>query len=137
MEHESYYLDTCIWLNLFFKEGDESKGIPYWKIAEDFIKRDVHIIVSTINLKEIELKMDLKPALFLFRKRSITPFRTENEDYTLARKFENQDKTLSFYDYLHVAIALRRKAILITRDKALLAFAKSYMEAYKPEELIY
>jgi len=32
-----YYLDSCIWLNLLKKEGDASKGKPYWQIAKDFI----------------------------------------------------------------------------------------------------
>lgn len=32
-----FYLDTCIWMNLFKKEGNPEKGVPYWKIAKEFI----------------------------------------------------------------------------------------------------
>ncbi len=39
MEQKSFYLDSCIWLNLFKKEGDSSKGVPFWKIAEDFVNK--------------------------------------------------------------------------------------------------
>ncbi|MFC1800816.1 hypothetical protein ACFLYT_02040 [Nanoarchaeota archaeon] len=60
MEQKSYYLDTCIWLNLFKKEGDAARGTPYWKITEDFIKyieeNNKQIIVSTIVLKELSFK---------------------------------------------------------------------------------
>lgn len=59
-----YYLDTCIWLNLFKKEGDNTKGIPYWKLAEKLIqeldaKKEI-IIVSTIVLKELTFKLEEK-----------------------------------------------------------------------------
>ena len=34
---KEYYIDSCIWLNMFKNEGDSSKGVPYWKIAKEFI----------------------------------------------------------------------------------------------------
>ncbi len=34
---KEYYVETCIWLNFFKKEGDATKGIPYWKLARDFV----------------------------------------------------------------------------------------------------
>jgi len=33
-----YYVDSCIWLNLFKKEGDVAKGVPYWEITKKFIE---------------------------------------------------------------------------------------------------
>jgi len=58
MNKKIYYVDTCIWLNLINREGDESKGVPYWKIAEDFLNQiknnlDIKIIVSDSVLKEL------------------------------------------------------------------------------------
>ena len=59
------------------------------------------------------------------------------EDYDLARKFENEEEIkLSFYDYLHVAIAKRLNVPLITRDKELIYFAKKHIGVFKPEDLI-
>ena len=61
MVQKSFYIDTCIWLNLFKKEGDPSKGVPYWKIAEDFIdaimfSQDKEIIYSGfVKLKLLDL----------------------------------------------------------------------------------
>jgi predicted nucleic acid-binding protein len=64
---KKYYLDTNIWLNLFKKEGDLRKGVPYWKIAKDFIQKvdenEDTIIVSTIVLKEIFFTTCREPKL--------------------------------------------------------------------------
>ena len=38
MTQKTYYVDSCIWLNLFKKEGDTTKGTPYWKLAKDFLE---------------------------------------------------------------------------------------------------
>ncbi|HLC54011.1 MAG TPA: PIN domain-containing protein [Candidatus Nanoarchaeia archaeon] len=138
-----YYLDTCIWLNLFKKEGDEKKGIPYWKLAKYFIERveenNEKIIVSTIVLKEIYfVARDKFEFIRNFFKETefIEIVRTNTGDYDLAREWESKDKKLSFYDYLHIAITKRLNADLITRDEELIRFAKSCVSAFKPEDLI-
>ena len=38
MVQKTYYVDSCIWLNLFKKEGDPTKGAPYWKITQEFLE---------------------------------------------------------------------------------------------------
>ena len=68
---------------------------------------------------------------------SIKMIKTVPEDYNLARKFESEEKfKISFYDYLHIAIAKRLNIPLITRDKDLIIFAKKHIEVCRPEELI-
>lgn len=61
MEQRQYYVETCIWLNLCKKEGDATKGIPYWILTEDFLEQadedDAIIFVSTITLKELFFKL--------------------------------------------------------------------------------
>lgn len=143
MSQRSYYVDTCIWLNLFKKEGDETKGIPYWKSAKDFIKQieehnDV-IILSTIILKELLFKLsdrfnEIKQ--FLQESDSLHIIKTTPDDYHQARRWEQEHQRLSFYDYLHVAIAKRLDIHLITRDKELMEFAQEHVEVSKPEDLL-
>lgn len=143
MMQKSYYLDTCIWLNLFKKEGDPTKGIPYWKIAKEFIKfiekSDNSIIVSTIILKELSFKLPEKFDFIMefFDKSSyIKLIKTTPEDYNFARELEsNSNFEISFYDCLHIAISKRLNMILVTRDNELLNFADKYIEVKKPEEL--
>ena len=140
---KSYYLDTNIWLNLFKKEGDYSKGVPYWKIAKQFIEKvnenNDKIIVSTITLKEIYfIAKDKFNLIKRFFKESefIKIINTLPEDYNLAREWERLDGKLSFYDYLHVAISKRLNLILITRDVDLIEFAKTHVQVSKPEYLV-
>jgi len=140
MFKEVYYIDTCIWLNLFKKEGDSTKGIPYWKIAKDFLEKNNQLIVSTITLKELQyvLGENFKEVKKFFKDLDfIKIISTTQEDYDLARKFEDEEKSkISFYDYLHVAIVKRLNLPLITRDKDLMKFARKHVKVYKPEELI-
>ncbi|MBT5342669.1 PIN domain-containing protein [Candidatus Woesearchaeota archaeon] len=140
MAQKTYYVDSCIWLNLFKKEGDETKGVPYWKLAKDFIEDENNIIVSTIVIKELSFKIEEKlnyVMKFFKDNESIKMIKTVPEDYDLARKFEDEEEVkISFYDYLHVAISKRLNIPLITRDKDLIAFAKKHIEVYRPEELI-
>ncbi|MCH7568025.1 MAG: PIN domain-containing protein [Nanoarchaeota archaeon] len=142
MSKGEYYLDSCIWLNLFKKEGDATKGIPYWKLAKDFIEQveenNEKIIVSTIVLKELYFttknKFEVIQA-FLKESEFIKIVKTTPEDYEQAREWEKSHKELSFYDYLHVAIAKRLKVYLITRDEELINFAKCQVEVFKPEDI--
>ena len=43
----TYYVDTCIWLNLFNKEQAKVQGLPVWKIAELFLKQHEENITLT------------------------------------------------------------------------------------------
>ena len=136
-----YYIDTCIWLNLFKKEGDETKGEPYFKIAYKFIEKEtLNIRYSGIVLKELqfilndEIKFKEKKQLF----KDFFEFVKLNEkDYDLARNYEFENNSIiSFYDYLHIAICKNNNFILITRDKDLIETAKKYIDVKKPEEIL-
>jgi len=143
MLQKTYYVDTCVWLNLFKKEGDETKGIPYWKLAKDFIEQveESHdfIIVSTITLKELTFKLGNKfneVKQFFQENNFIQIIKTTPEDYDQARHWEQEHQLLSFYDYLHVAVASRLNISFITRDNDLIEFAKKHVEVFKPEDLL-
>lgn len=144
MTNATYYLDTCIWLNLFKKEEGPNKKIEYWKITKDFMEKTEisgnKIIVSTIVLKELSftIKNHFKEIKMLFRNNhNIQIIKTKDSDYSLARELEKKDNfNLSFYDYLHIAIAKRLNMILITRDKKLIEFSKDIINVSKPEDLI-
>ena len=140
MAQRAYYVDSCIWLNLFKKEGDSTKGVPYWQLAKIFLEKDNEIIVSTIVLKELSYKLENKFEVvkqFFKNNNFIKIIKTNSEDYDLARKYEDEEEfKISFYDYLHVAIAKRLNIPLITRDKDLITFANKHIEVSKPEDLL-
>src|SRR3989338_4068674 len=135
MAQKSFYLDSCIWLNLFKKEGDSSRGVPYWKIAEDFINNvmfsdDEEIAYSGLILREIQFKINneivfKEKSEFLKNEPKFRFIEVTKEDYSAARKLESESGfDLSFYDCLHISICKRLNLVLITRDNELISFAK-------------
>jgi hypothetical protein len=147
MAQKSYYLDTNIWLNLWKKEGDSTKGIPYWQIAKSFIekvmfsKEDI-IIYSGPILKEIKFILNnevlFKEKLqFLKEEEKFYFIQVIDSDYEFSRKLEDEfNFNISFFDCLHIAICKRMNYILVTRDNELINHAKKYIIADKPENLI-
>ncbi len=137
-----YYIDTCIWLNLFKKEGDASKGKPYWRIAEEFLKIvesfGDKIYYSGFILNELEHKLSkkeykVKRKLLIKRYNKV---KSITEDISLARRLESEwEYEIGFYDCVHVAICKRLKMALVTRDKALINASKKYIRVAKPENL--
>lgn len=140
-----FYIDTCIWLNLFKKEGDSNKGKPYWKIAKEFLEKimfteNEEAVYSGFVLKELKSKLDDKTfqekLIFLKEEPKFKFIKATNEDYILARKIEAESKyDLSFFDCAHISICKRNKLILITRDNKLLNFAGQLILAKRPEDL--
>jgi len=143
---KSYYIDSCIWLNLFQKEGDSRKGKPYWLIAEDFIKSVIvsensQIACSSAILREIQSKLDSKSYAcqrkWMNSDAKIMLLKINSSDVEFAHKLESElNYDISYYDCLHIAICMRLGLVLITRDKKLLKIASKYVPALKPEELI-
>ena len=141
---DRYYLDSCIWLNLFKKEVGGDLGFPHWEMALDFLENvddeDGIIYVSSIVLKELYfvMKKDFWKAKKFFGECDfVRVIKTAEEDYDLARDFERVDSAkISFYDYLHVAILKRLGCCFVTRDKDLIEFVGDKIEVSKPEDLI-
>ena len=142
---KSYYVDSCIYLNLWKEEGDNSKGTPYWRIAKDFFENislsvDKEVIYSGVVLKELKFNLDKdlfeKKVLLLKKDMSFRLINTSEKDRLLARQLESKfDYEISFYDCVHIAICKRLNAILVTRDKKLIKFARRFIRVLRPEEL--
>ncbi|MFH1650366.1 MAG: PIN domain-containing protein [Candidatus Woesearchaeota archaeon] len=140
MQPEMYYVDTCVWLNIL--KDEVRSGVDFGAIALDFLTRvqgkNCKLAVSPIVLKELQFKLDSsfeKVRIKLVRLASVELVAVRDVDYKLARKFESEHALLSFFDYLHVAIAFRLNFVLVTRDKNLLNFASQYVEAALPEDI--
>ncbi len=140
-----YYVDTSIWLNLFKREGDSTKGIPYWQIAKSFIdyvmfsEKD-QIIYSGIVLRELQIKLSVNDynnkRAFLESEYKFIKVEVVNEDKIQARKLESfYNFSISFYDLVHICVCRRLNLILITRDFQLIQIAKQNgVDAKRPEE---
>ncbi|MDP3729041.1 MAG: type II toxin-antitoxin system VapC family toxin [bacterium] len=133
-----YYVDSCIWLNFLNKEQNKVQGLPVWKLTEEFLRQcDDKIITSKFVVKEIADKVK-DQRMMLRLERYISTKWTKEEIFPLAKEMESKEKyMLSFYDCIHLCIAIKENYVLITRDERLLTIAKKYIEAIKPEEIIY
>jgi len=140
-----YYVDSCVWLNLFKKEGDAVKGEPYWRSAESFLERvmfsDDEILYSGFVLKELRHVLDNETEFaerleFLRQEPTFTFAKATEEDYDFARALESGfNFDLSFFDCMHIAMSKRLGCILVTREKLLIEKAKNYIAVDKPENL--
>jgi predicted nucleic acid-binding protein len=109
MAQKSFYVDSCIWLNLFKKEENANKGVKYWKIAKDFIEKvmfsNSEIIYTGFVLKELKFKLSEdefnEKMLFFKGEQSFRFIKATDEDYSFAQKLESEfNYEISFFDAL-------------------------------------
>ena len=139
---QTYYIDTCIYLNLWNKEVD-GRGNKLWESAKNFLEKidneNSIVYYSGFLLKELMFllsteeylqKRELFDSSPNFKKIILT-----KEEYKLARNMRRVEG-LSFYDVLHMLLAKKTNSILVTRDKILIQFAKDHSVITKlPEKL--
>jgi predicted nucleic acid-binding protein len=143
---QNFYVDTCIYLNLWKKERGFIFEEPLWGIAKkffDYVSRQNHIIYySGFILKELLNKLSTEEYL---KKREI--FEEENifkkvmltkEEYHRAITIKNSIKTkCSLLDIIHVMLAKKTNSVLITQDKELLKLSnKNNVKAQTAQEAI-
>jgi predicted nucleic acid-binding protein len=139
-----YYLDTCIWLNLFKKERNADGNIDYHKIVMDFLDtimkyEDSQIIISSPILKELKHKAGDKFDMIneFLNKEEVLLIATLDSDFRSARKIESDNHyQISFFDCLHIAFSKRFDAILVTRDRKLIEIGRRYIFVSRPEDLM-
>ena len=145
MNTKSYYVDTCVYLNLWQKEVDNA-GTLLWKFARDFFEKveDENSVIyySGFILKELkfiltEKEFNQKRELFESSPNFNRIFLSKKE-FNLARAIEKESNyEISFYDIIHMLLAKKTNSILITRDNKLIEIAKRYsIIAKRPEEVL-
>lgn len=138
-----YYVDTCIYLNLWQKEV--VRGLEVWRFAQEFFERtrelNALIFYSGFLLKELsyiltpeefERKRDIFISSSRFQKITLT-----REEYSEAQLIEKELKhTISFFDIIHMLLARKTHSILVTRDGKLISVCKNHgVVASTPEHL--
>lgn len=140
----SYYIDTCVYLNLWQKEV--VNGVELWKLAKELFdkieEREDIIYYSGFILKELKYiltekefnqKRDIFDSNSIIIRESLT-----NEEYEEARKIEiKMGNEIGFYDIMHMLLARKTNSVLITRDRKLIEVASKFgVEAKNPEEIL-
>lgn len=137
-----YYVDSCIYINLFKKEISFHGNSFYnsaLKFFEDVEKNNTQIYFSGFILKELRFILESnlfnKARLFLYNNNFKRIIATD-KDYYDARKFEILAKfNIGFFDCMHIVLSQKVNATLVTRDRKLIDFAKNYCKVARPEEL--
>jgi len=139
----SYYVDTCIYLNLWQKE--EINGLKVWKYAKEFLEKaeanHCTIYYSGFILKELMYILSneeflIKKEMFEYTNNYRKAHLTE-EEFNQARRIERETNAeISFFDIIHMLLAKKTGSILVTRDNKLIQISGKYgVKALKPEHL--
>ncbi len=138
-----FYVDTCIYLNLWQKEVGRNRELPFWKSAKDFFEKceaeNHKIFYSGFVLKELKHILDedefnLKSELL---KSKFSKVEASESDYNEARKLESElNYEIGFFDCFHVVLTKKIGAILVTRDILLIKKAREYIQAATPESFL-
>ena len=141
-----YYIDTCIYLNLWQKEVDEKPGALLWKFAKDFLEKaeteNLTVYYSGYLLKELSfvLEKDIfnkKLQMFNFSP-NFKRINLSISEYNSARRIEKESNyEVSFYDIIHMLLTKKTKSLLITRDNKLIDISRKYnLVVKRPEDLL-
>ncbi len=135
------YLDADVWLNFW---QDEMLGfIPASHYAEELLEKALKekwvLVISGAIKKEIYKKkvasQDLESKLSNFKKAGLLEeIEAEEKDIELADNIYRERK-LHRSDALHAALAIKAKAILVTRT-AHFDLVRDLVEIRKPEDLL-
>jgi len=137
-----YYLDTCVWLSAFNKNeaNTENGKIAKRLIEKVLFEKKEKIIYSGFVLRELENKLKgdfVEKQQYLKNEKQITFVKAITADYVLARKFEERyQRTLGFYDFMHLALCKNNNYQLITFDKDLLFIGKKEAKVTSPKQLL-
>ena len=140
----NYYVDSCVYLNLWQKEKSKL-GKPLWKLSKNFFEKaeqtESLIYYSGFLLKELSFiltKNEFAQKRLMFEASpNFKKMKLTLNEYKLARKIESKNKSIGFYDILHMLLTKKTNSTLITRDRKLLKLAKKYkINAKRPEEIL-
>lgn len=141
----SFYVDTCIYLNLWKKEIGFN-GEPFWIFAKDFFefanKNNINIFYSGFILKELLFILDdsdyIEKKCFMEENSMFCKSILSKEEYVFAQKLKEELNTnCSFLDIIHLVLAKKTNSVFISRDNELINIANQLkIIAKRPEEII-
>ncbi len=145
MIKNSFYVDTCVYINLWHKEENKRMGVQFWKLAQGFFNKydneNTLFYYSGHLLRELQFVLSeeeftLKCPYFNSSPNFVAVTATVL-DIKQARKMESiLNYEISFYDVIHMILATKTNSILVTRDRKLLNSARKFaVVARRPEEL--
>jgi|TARA_B100001971_G_C18201454_1_gene544859 predicted nucleic acid-binding protein len=143
MNNRGYYVDSCVYLNLWNKEIAEN-GFPYWEFADRFFKkveeRNLIVYYSGYLLKELSYVLgDQKfiERLSFFNPSYFKRISLTKDEYNNAKNIHIDNREISFYDVVHMLLSKKTNSVLITRDRMLIMLCDKHgVEVEIPERVL-
>ena len=142
---QSFYVDTCVYLNLWKKEID-AKGNALWFFAKNFLElasiNNSKIYYSGFILKELMFLISAESYLekreFLENNQLFEKIILTGEEYQKVIEIRNEFRTnCSLFDIVHIFLSKKSNSILVTQDKELISLAGEFgVVSKRPQEII-
>lgn len=132
-----FYVDSCIYLNLWQKERLWKKTLDFFELIE---RSGGEIIFSGFVLKELSYILtseEFSERKRIFERAGFIRVIASKEDYANARALESSAGfKVSFFDCMHIILSNRLDAILVTRDRKMSELAiKEKCQVLAPEKI--
>ena len=140
----NYYVDTCIYVNLWKKEIADN-GFSYYEIAGKFfdkINREGDLIYySGYLLKELSFVLGdtlfVENIPFFLYSGNFVKVKFTRDEYERVKEIYSANKGVSFFDIVHMLLARKNKSTLITRDRELMELCRKFNVLVKtPEQVL-
>ena len=139
------YIDTNVFLNVWFREVDPKTGKELWRFSAEFLKRLGNFQSFTSRSVIFEVKKVLGEAgvderKILEKVEAVKIIVDEvvkitREDRVEAFRLMDERGIEDIFDARNAAVCKRLNAVLVSRDKELANKLKGYVRIAEPEEL--
>jgi len=140
------FIDTNVFLNVWFREVDPKTGKELWRFSAEFLKRlgnfeyftsrsvifEVKKVLGECGVDEQKI-LEKVEAVKIIVDRVV---KVTREDKVEASRLIDELGLEDVFDARNAAICKRLKAVLVSRDKELANKLKGYIRVAEPEELL-
>ena len=140
------YIDTNVFLNVWFREVDSKTGKELWRFSAEFLKRFGNFQSFTsrsviVEVKKVLSECGVDEQKMLEKVEAVKIIVDEvvkvtREDKVEALRLMDERGIEDVFDARNAAICKRLNAVLVSRDRELVNKLKGYVRVAEPEELL-
>jgi len=140
------YIDTNVFLNIWFREVDPRTKKELWRFSAEFLKRlrnfqsftsrnviaEIENVLSEAGIDKQKISERVKAVKIIVEK----IVKITREDRFKALRLMDEKEIKDIFDAKSAAVCQRLNAVLVTRDRELGNKLKGYIQVAEPEELL-
>jgi len=140
------YIDTNVFLNIWFREADPKTGRELWRFSAEFLKRlgrfksltsrnilfEVRKILGECGVDEEEILEKVEAVKIIVDK----VVKITKQDRVEAHRLMVERGIEDVFDARNAAVCKRLNAVLVSRDRELASKLEGYIRVAEPEELL-